>query len=77
MDSLAMIKSEVLEQLLTIEKRLRAIEDSLEGIPQISQLSGQKIAYEHILKLLDVHAEYQVKMSEIATRAGGDYVTGR
>tara|TARA_B100001093_G_scaffold435223_1_gene433061 strand:- start:11 stop:244 length:234 start_codon:yes stop_codon:yes gene_type:complete len=77
MDSLAMIKSEVLEQLLTIEKRLRAIEDSLEGIPQISQLSGQKIAYEHILKLLDVHAEYQVKMSEIATREVGDYVTGR
>tara|TARA_X000000950_G_scaffold204799_1_gene246455 strand:+ start:45 stop:278 length:234 start_codon:yes stop_codon:yes gene_type:complete len=77
MDSLGMIKTEVLEQLLTIEKRLRAIEDSLEGIPQISQLNGQKIAYEHVLKLLDIHAEYQTKMSEISTREGGEYVTGR
>jgi hypothetical protein len=77
MDSLGMIKTEVLEQLLTIEKRLRAIEDSLEGIPQISQLNGQKIAYAHVLKLLDVHAEYQTKMAEISTREGGDYVTGR
>lgn len=77
MDSLGMIKSEVLEQLLSIEKRLREIEASLEGIPQVSQLNGQKIAYEHVLKLLDIHAEYQVKMSEIATREVGDYVTGR
>ena len=77
MDSLGMIKKEVLEQLLEIEKRLRAIEESLEGIPQISQLNGQKIAYEHVLKLLDIHAEYQVKMSEIATREVGEYVTGR
>ena len=77
MDSLGMIKSEVLEQLLSIEKRLREIEASLEGIPQVSQLNGQKIAYEHVLKLLDIHAEYQVKMSEIATREVGEYVTGR
>ncbi len=77
MDSLGMIKSEVLEQLLSIEKRLREIEASLEGIPQVSQLNGQKIAYEHVLKLLDVHAEYQTKMAEIATREVGDYVTGR
>ena len=77
MDSLGMIKKEVLVQLLEIEKRLRAIEESLEGIPQISQLNGQKIAYEHVLKLLDIHAEYQVKMSEIATREVGEYVTGR
>ena len=65
MDSLGMIKSEVLEQLLSIERRLREIEASLEGIPQISQLTGQKIAYEHVLKLLDVHAEYQVKMQAL------------
>ena len=72
-----MIKTEVLEQLLSIEKRLREIEASLEGIPQVSQLTGQKIAYEHVLKLLDVHAEYQTKMAEIATREVGEYVTGR
>ena len=77
MDSLGMIKSEVLEQLLSIEKRLREIEASLEGIPQVSQLNGQRIAYEHVLKLLDVHAEYQTKMAEIATREVGEYVTGR
>ncbi len=77
MDSLGMIKTEVLEQLLSIEKRLREIEASLEGIPQVSQLTGQKIAYEHVLKLLDVHAEYQTKMAEIATREVGEYVTGR
>ena len=77
MDSLGMIKSEVLEQLLTIEKRLREIEESLEGIPQVSQLNGQKIAYEHVLKLLDIHAEYQVKLAEVATREVGEYVTGR
>ena len=77
MDSLGMIKSEVLEQLLSIEKRLREIEESLEGIPQVSQLNGQRIAYEHVLKLLDVHAEYQTKMAEIATREVGEYVTGR
>ena len=77
MDSLGMIKTEVLEQLLSIEKRLREIEASLEGIPQVSQLNGQKIAYEHVLKLLDVHAEYQTKMAEIATREVGEYVTGR
>lgn len=71
------IKTEVLEQLLSIEKRLREIEASLEGIPQVSQLNGQKIAYEHVLKLLDVHAEYQTKMAEIATREVGEYVTGR
>ena len=65
MDSLGMIKSEVLEQLLTIEKRLREIEESLEGIPQISQLNGQKIAYEHVLKLLNVHAEYQEKLQTL------------
>ena len=77
MDSLGMIKSEVLEQLLSIEKRLREIEASLEGIPQVSQLNGQKIAYEHVLKLLDIHAEYQVKLAEVATREVGEYVTGR
>jgi hypothetical protein len=77
MDSLGMIKKEVLEQLLSIETRLRAIEESLEGIPQISQLNGQQIAYQHVVKLLEVHAEYQTKMSEISTREGGEYVTGR
>ena len=77
MDSLGMIKSEVLEQLLSIEKRLLEIEECLEGIPQVSQLNGQKIAYEHVLKLLDIHAEYQTKMAEISTREVGDYVTGR
>ena len=61
MDSLGMIKTEVLEQLLSIERRLREIEESLAGIPQISQLNGQKIAYEHVLKLTWKHSETNAK----------------
>ena len=73
MDSLGMIKTEVLEQLLELERRLREIEASLEGIPQISQLTGQKIAYEHVLKLLNVHAEYQEKLDEQNVRGSDEF----
>lgn len=65
MDSIGMIRSEVLDQLIYVEKRMEKIEASLEGIPDVSRLNGMKIAYTHILNLLDIHTEYQQKLAEL------------
>ena len=65
MDSIGMIRSEVLDQLIYVEKRMKKIEDSLEGIPDVSRLNGMKIAYTHILNLLDIHTEYQQKLAKL------------
>jgi hypothetical protein len=44
---------------------MEKIEASLEGIPDVSRLNGMKIAYTHILNLLNIHTEYQQKLAEL------------